>query len=45
MEMAPKLTGPSHETGWAKSAENIGASPFKGYLSVDTIFSQINLAG
>ncbi len=35
----------SLERGWTKSAENIGASPLKRDLSVDTTFSQINLAG
>jgi hypothetical protein len=34
----------SHERGWAKSAENVGASPFKSDLSIDTTFSQAHLA-
>jgi hypothetical protein len=43
-KMAPTLKGLSHERGWAKSSENLGASPFKSDLSIDTAFSQINLA-
>jgi hypothetical protein len=39
------LKGLSHERGWAKSSENLGASPLKSDLSIDTTFSQINLAG
>jgi hypothetical protein len=39
------LKGLSHERGWIKSAENLGASPFKSDLLIDTTFSQINLAG
>jgi hypothetical protein len=35
----------SHERGWAKFSEDLGASPFKSDLSIDTTFSQINLAG
>jgi hypothetical protein len=31
--------------GWAKSAENLPASTFMRYPSVDTTFSQIHLAG
>jgi hypothetical protein len=33
------------ESGWVKTAENLGASHFKKYLSTDTSFSQIHLAG
>jgi hypothetical protein len=39
------LKGLSHERGWLKSAENLGAFPFKRDLSNDTTFSQRNLAG
>jgi hypothetical protein len=39
------LKGLSLERGWAKSTENLGASPLKSDLSVDTTFSLINLAG
>jgi hypothetical protein len=39
------LKGLSLERGWTKSAENLGASSLKRDLSVDTIFSQRNLAG
>jgi hypothetical protein len=34
----------SHERGWAKSAYNLSASPFKIDLLIDTTFSQIHLA-
>jgi hypothetical protein len=43
--MALKLKGLSLERRWTKSAENLGASPFKRDLSIDTTFSQTNLAG
>ncbi len=36
-----KLKGLSLERGWTKSAENL----FKKDLSIDTTFSQTNLAG
>jgi hypothetical protein len=39
------LKGLSLERGWTKSAENLGASPLKRDLSVDTTFSHTNLAG
>jgi hypothetical protein len=39
------VKGLSLERGWTKSAENLGASPLKRDLSVDTSFSQPNLAG
>jgi hypothetical protein len=39
------LKGLPHERGWVKSAENLGASPFKRDLSFDTTFSQVHLAG
>jgi hypothetical protein len=39
------LKGLQHERGWLKSADNLGASPFKRDLSNDTTFSQTNLAG
>jgi hypothetical protein len=39
------LKGLSLERGWTKSAENLGASSLKRDLSVDTTFSQTNLAG
>ncbi len=35
----------SHESGWLKSAGNLGASPFKRDLSTDSIYRQIHLAG
>ncbi len=39
------LKGLPYERGWLKSAENLGASPFKRDLSNDTTFGQPNLAG
>jgi hypothetical protein len=39
------LKGLSHEREWVKSAENLGASPFKRDLSIDTTFRQAHLAG
>jgi hypothetical protein len=39
------LKGLSLERGWTKSAENIGASPLKRDLLVETTFSHTNLAG
>ncbi len=39
------LKGLSYERGWLKSADNLGASPYKRDLSNDTTFSQTNLAG
>jgi hypothetical protein len=39
------LKGLSHKREWTKSAEILGASPLKRDLSVDTTFSQTNLAG
>jgi hypothetical protein len=33
------------ERRWTKSAENLGTSSFKRDLSIDTTFSQTNLAG
>jgi hypothetical protein len=39
------LKGLSRERGWAKSSEDLGASPLKSDLSIDTTFSQINLDG
>jgi hypothetical protein len=39
------LKGLLHERGGAKSSENLGTSPFKRDLSIDTTFSQIILAG
>ncbi len=39
------LKGLSRERGWAKSFEDLGASPFKSDLLIDTTFSQINLDG
>jgi hypothetical protein len=35
----------SLERGWTNTAENLGASPFKIDLSIDTTFSLTNLAG
>jgi hypothetical protein len=35
----------SPEMGWVKSAENLGALPFKEDLSTDLSFSQIHRAG
>ncbi len=43
--MAPTLKGPLTWKGIGKSAENLGTTPFKGDLSIDTTLSQINLAG
>jgi hypothetical protein len=41
-----KLKGPLiYERGCLKSADNLGASPFKRDLSNDTTFSQTDLAG
>jgi hypothetical protein len=39
------LKGLSYERGWLKSADNLGAFPFKRDLSNDTTFSETNLAG
>jgi hypothetical protein len=39
------LKGLSLESGWTKSAENLGDSPLKRDLSVDTTFGQTNLGG
>ncbi len=39
------LKGLSYERVWVKSAENLGASPLKTDLSIDTSFSQVHLAG
>ncbi len=39
------LKGLSFERGWLKTADNLGASPFKRDLSSDTTFSLTNLAG
>jgi hypothetical protein len=39
------LKGLLHESGRVKSAENLGAPPFKRDISNDTTFSQTNLAG
>ncbi len=44
-EVAQKLKGPFYKRDdWLKSAENLGASPFKWDLSNDTTSSQKNLA-
>jgi hypothetical protein len=40
-----KLKGLLVERGWLKSADNLGASPFKRDLLNDTTFSQTNLDG
>jgi hypothetical protein len=45
MRWRGNLKGLSYKRGWLKSAENLGASPFKRDLSNDTTFSQVNLAG
>jgi hypothetical protein len=45
MRWRRNLKGLSHEKRWTKSAENLGASTLKRDLSVDTTFSQTNLAG
>ncbi len=45
MRWGRNLKGFSYERGLLKSAENLGASPFKIELSNDTTFSQTNLAG
>jgi hypothetical protein len=37
------LKGLSHERGWTKSAENLGAYSFNSNPSIDTTFSQVNL--
>jgi hypothetical protein len=39
------LKGLQYERGWVKSAENLGASPFKKDLSIYTTFIRIHLAG
>jgi hypothetical protein len=44
-KVAWKLKGLPHERGWVKSAENLGASPFKRDLSIETTFRQVHLAG
>jgi hypothetical protein len=36
--------GLSHERRWVKSAENLGASPFKRDLLIDITFSHMYLA-
>jgi hypothetical protein len=45
MRWRGNLKGLSLERGWTKLAENLGASTLKRDLSVDTTFSQTNLAG
>jgi hypothetical protein len=35
------LKGLSHERGWIKSAENLGASPYKRDLLINTTFIQV----
>jgi hypothetical protein len=45
MRWRGNLKGLSHERRWTKSAENLGASTLKRDLSLDTTFSQTNLAG
>jgi hypothetical protein len=45
MRWRGNLKGLSLERGWTKSAENLGASPLKRDLSVDTTFTHISLAG
>jgi hypothetical protein len=45
MRWRGNLKGLSLERGWTKSAGNLGASTLKRDISVDTIFSQTNLAG
>jgi hypothetical protein len=45
MRWRRNLKGLTLERGWTKSAKNLGASLFKGDLSIDTTFSQTNLAG
>jgi hypothetical protein len=45
MRWRKNLNGFSLKRGLTKSAENLGASLFKRDLSVDTTFSQRNLAG
>jgi hypothetical protein len=42
-EWRGNLKGLSHESGWVNSAENLGASPFKTDLSIDTNFSHVSL--
>ncbi len=44
-EWRGNLKGLSYERGWLKSADDLGASPFKRDLLNDTTFSQRNLAG
>jgi hypothetical protein len=39
------LKGLSYERGLIKSVENLGVSSFKRDLSIETTFSQTNLAG
>jgi hypothetical protein len=45
MRWRGNLKGRSLERGWTKLAKNLGASLFKRDLSIDTTFSQTNLAG
>jgi hypothetical protein len=42
MSSGPTLKGPLTREGWAKSADNLGASPFKRDLSIGTTFSQLD---
>jgi hypothetical protein len=45
MRWRQQLKGLSHERVSAKSAEKLGASPFKKDLLINTTFSKIHLAG
>jgi hypothetical protein len=45
MRWRGRLKGLSHESGRSKSAESLGASHLERDLSIDTISSQIYLAG
>ena len=45
MRWRGSLKGLSHESGRSKSAESLGASHLERDLSIDTISSQIYLAG
>jgi hypothetical protein len=45
MRRRGNLKGLSLERRWTKLADNLDASTFKRDLSVDTTFSQKNLAG
>jgi hypothetical protein len=45
MRRRGNLKGLSLERGWTNQLKNLGASPLKRDLSVDTTFTHISLAG